>query len=116
MKTAQDTYIEEWLTRLDDVLWTFQWSLDRANNFGEVSLDRETQRLVLHTNPLDSDDPEGDALSLILSRDIDFNVSPEQNIRDLIHFHLCHEADEQMWFNNERPFYPHNEDGSLRDV
>lgn len=114
----QDEVIEEHRTQvydaLDAALWTFQWSLDRANNHGEISLDRDEGRLSLHVNPQNSDDPDADNLSLIISRPVDLWEDPKDQIRDLIHTYLCHEADEQMWFDGERPFYPHNPDGSLK--
>lgn len=85
------------------------------SNFGEVYVDREEGKLRMSVYCADSDNPEDDLLQpLLVSVDVQLYEDPQQQIRELIHWHLCHEADEQLWFNQERPFYPHNEDGSMK--
>jgi hypothetical protein len=96
---------------MDKALWDFQWAYpDRGNNRGEIHVDRETNQLVLVVFTQDNEDPDNEMAQPLDVR-IDFNTyeSPEAQIRDLIHGYLTHEADEQMWFGNERPFYPHHE-------
>jgi len=112
---------------LDKVAGGFQWG-DANATLGEVYLDREANMLRLDVYVIDTDEPDTDeSKGLTFSREVDPYKDPHQQIRELIHWHLAHEADEQMWFTYEnaslpggiyvdRPFYPHNEDGSLRDV
>jgi hypothetical protein len=95
---------------IDKELETFQWSygLDRSNNRGEVSVDREQNLLRLEVWVADNDDPDDDTVKpLIVTIPINPLYDPREQIRDLIHLYLCHEADEQIWFGNDRPFYPH---------
>jgi hypothetical protein len=104
--------IEEMMDALERELDTFQWSygLNRADNRGEVSVDRDTQRLRLEVWVADNDTPDDDtAKPLDVSIDISAYHDPREQIRNLIHLYLCHEADEQIWFGNERPYYPHQE-------
>lgn len=99
---------------IDEALDTFQWSRDRGNNFGEISLNRDAGRLHLVVYVADSDDPDDEETKpLDISQEVDLWDTPEVQIRAIVHWFICHEADEQLWFNNDRPFYPHNEDGSL---
>lgn len=86
----------------------FQWAYpDRANNRGEVEVDRDTGELVLIVWVADNDTPEDNtAKPLRASIPVGFDNARFQ-IRYLIHMYLCHEADEQIWFGEERPFYPH---------
>lgn len=111
--------------RLDEACDTFQWGPAEALK-GEVHLDREANMLRLDVYVLDTDeeDPE-ETKGLTFSREVDPYIEPREQIRALIHWHLVHEADEQMWWienipergwQMDRPFYPHNEDGSLRDA
>lgn len=103
---------------MDKVLDTFQWAYQsREYNRGEVTLNRETGRLELVIFVSDNDDLEGlDKETIPLVAGADFNPwkNPAVQVRELIHWFICHEADEQLWFDREQIFYPHNEDGSLR--
>jgi len=113
--------------RLDKVAGGFQWGSADAT-LGEVYVDREANMLRLDVYVIDTDEPdEEERKGLTFSREVDPYKDPHQQIRELIHWHLCHEADEQMWFTYEnpalpggiyvdRPFYPHDTDGSLRHV
>jgi hypothetical protein len=99
--------------RLDEVLDTFQWAYqNREHNRGEITLDRDSNELVLSVFVSDSEDegydPTETPLVPLEGRfEIDANLSPAQMIRVCIHAYLCHEADEQMWFGTERLFNPH---------
>jgi len=113
--------------RLEKVADGFQWGQGDAV-LGEVHLDRQANMLRLDVYVIDTDNPDDeDSRGLTFSREVDPYLDPEQQIRELIHWHLAHEADEQMWFTYQddslpggiymdRPFYPHNEDGSLRQM
>jgi hypothetical protein len=99
--------------RLDKVLDTFQWAYqNREHNRGEIRLDRDTDELVMSIFVPDSDDegydPAETPLVPLEGRfEIDRSLSPERMIRACIHAYVCHEADEQMWFGEERTFNPH---------
>jgi hypothetical protein len=101
----------DWIMDLiDKELETFQWSygLNRADNRGEVSVDREGERLRLEVWVADNETPDNDeAKPLIVTLPISPYIDPREQIQNLIHGYLCHEADEQMWFGDDRPFYPH---------
>lgn len=90
---------------------TFQWAHpDRGDaNRGEIHVDRETRRLHLTVWCRDNEAADDDLHPLDVTQDIVLGESPREQIRDLIHGYLCHEADEQMWFNGDRPFYPHHQ-------
>jgi hypothetical protein len=95
---------------IDKELETFQWSfgLDRSNNRGEVSVDRDEHLLRLEVWVADNDTPDDPtAKPLIVTLPISTYDDPQEQIRNLIHSYLCHEADEQIWFKDDRPFYPH---------
>jgi hypothetical protein len=106
---------EEYYDRLDKVLDTFQWAYqNREYNRGEITLDRETAELVLHISVPDSEDVDYDpaetALVPLEGRfGLDWSLTPHDQIRAVVHAYVTHEADEQMWFNNERIFDPHKE-------
>lgn len=110
--------------RLEAAIDNFQWGIGDTV-LGEVRLDREANMLRLDVFVWDTDDEQPDEQKgLTVSIEVDPYEAPRNQIRNLIHFHVTHEADEQMaWtehgpdgFRIERPFYPHNPDGSLRDV
>ena len=105
---------ESIMDAIDAELQTFQWSCgaDRGNNQGEIYVDREDRKLHLRVWCFDNedDDPEAWVQPLDVTQDIVLREGPREQIRDLIHGYLCHEADEQMWFGEERPFYPHEVD------
>lgn len=105
---VSDDY-EQVMDAIEAELYTFQWAYpDRGNNRGEIHVDREKRRLRLQVWVADNDDPDDDTPKpLDVSLDIALGESARQQIRGLIHAYLTHEADEQMWFGNERPFYPH---------
>lgn len=105
----KETYIHKVMDGLEKELETFQWSygVRRDQNHGEIHVDREGQRLVLEVWVADNEDERNDEVKpLNVSVDIDYH-DPRDQIRSLIHQFLCHEADEQMWFGEERPFHPH---------
>lgn len=96
---------------IDQELQSFQWSCgaDRGNNRGEIDVDRDNRRLHLRVWCADNedDDPDAEWKPLDVWCDIALDEAPREQIRSLIHYHLCHEADEQIWFGGERPFHPH---------
>jgi hypothetical protein len=110
-----DTYFD----RLDAALDTFQWAYqDREHNRGEIHLDREARdgagELVMSIFVADtadeSYDPQETPLVPLVGRyPVDTYKDPQAMIREAIHAYVCHEADEQMWFDNERIFDPHRE-------
>ena len=96
-------------------LYTFQWAHpDRGEaNRGEVHVDREDRRLHLVVWCQDNEgDGDGDLMPLDVTCDVVLDEDPRQQIRSLVHGYLTHEADEQMWFDGERPFYPHHPEAS----
>jgi hypothetical protein len=101
--------IDEIMDAIEKELDTFQWcyGVNRGDNRGEITLDRNEVKLVLEVWTSDNDDPDNDDLKpLLVSVDINYE-EPREQIRNLIHGYMCHEADEQIWFGDERPFYPH---------
>lgn len=96
------------MNEIEEELKTFQWAYpDRGDNRGEVQVNHEEQKLVLIVWCRDNDDPDSDEIKpLIVTMPIT-DDDPQDQIRAIIHGYLCHEADEQMWFGEERPFYPH---------
>lgn len=107
---ADNEIIIDWIMdAIEHELETFQWSygMNRADNRGEIHVDRENHKLVLEVWTADNDNPDDEELKpLLVSVEIN-DDSPRNQIRDLIHGYLCHEADEQIWFKDERPYYPH---------
>jgi len=105
-----------YLDDLDVVLGTFQWAYpNRDENRGELSLDRSTTELVLCIAVNDHDSPDDDVLFLEGRCPVNFHLTPQENVRAAIHAFLCHEADEQMWFEGERIFHPHRVATSLNN-
>lgn len=102
--------------RLEEVLDTFQWAYqDREHNRGEISLDRDAGQLVLTIFVEDSEDEswqhgETPLLPLEGRFPVDTYKDPQAMVRAVVHAYVCHEADEQMWFDNERVFDPHKVD------
>lgn len=110
----RQTYIQRAMDDIEKVLETFQWAngVRRDQNRGEIHVDRDQQKLVLEVWVADNEDPEDDSVKpLNVSVDIDYHA-PWDQIRGIIHQFLCHEADEQMWFGEERPFHPHQENNN----
>jgi hypothetical protein len=100
------------MDEIERELETFQWSygMNRADNRGEIHVDREECRLVLEVWTADNEqDENGDNTlkPLNVSVPVTIHQGPRTQIRSLIHLYLCHEADEQIWFGDERPYYPH---------
>lgn len=109
MEATHTMTIEDMMDALDEVLDKFQWAYpDRSQNRGEVEVDRDAEDLVLAVYVPDNDTPDNEHVKeLLVSIPISLHQPPEDQIRDLIHMYLCHESDEQMWFGEERTFYPH---------
>jgi hypothetical protein len=103
---------------LDKAIDGFQWG--RGDTLlGEVYLDRDANMLRLEVFVWDTDKDMPEEMDrLLVSIEVDPYKDARQQIRELIHFHITHEADEQMSFTDQgyidQPFYPHNPDGSLR--
>lgn len=105
-----DQGYEQIMDAIAQELQTFQWSCgaDRSQNRGEIWVDRYEKKLTMEVWVNDNEDPGDDKLKpLIVSQSVMEYRDPREQIRDLIHRYLCHEADEQIWFGEERPYYPH---------
>lgn len=102
--------IDYMMDAIDAELEDFQWAYpDRGENRGEIHVNREEKKLHLVIWCRDNDDPGDESVHpLDVSKDITLDDARDQ-IRAIIHDYLCHEADEQIWFGNERPYYPHEE-------
>lgn len=107
---AEEKVMEQIMDSIEIVLETFQWAYpNRGDNRGEIHVDREDRKLHLTVWTLDNDNPDQEELNpLDVRKDITVEENAQDQIRSLIHDYLCHEADEQMWFDNERPYYPHD--------
>jgi hypothetical protein len=115
-KATLPSYADTYYDALDEALDTFQWAYqDREHNRGEIHLDRDTNKLILTIFVEDSEDEswqhgETPLLPLEGRFEVDMTKSPTEMIRAVVHAYVTHEADEQMWFNNERIFDPHKID------
>jgi len=99
--------MEEMYDRLDAELDTFQWGFGDTV-LGEMVVDREAGNLVMTVYCSNTDTPDDpNVVPLKVTVSVNQFQDPKEQIRAVIHYHLCHEADEQMWFDNERTFYPH---------
>ena len=99
-------------TKVDEfeaALETFQWAYpNREQNRGEVYV--EDDDLILIVWCQNTDTPEDEKIyPLRVSIPIDEYTPARNQIRNIIHMYLTHEADEQMWFGDPptRVFYPH---------
>lgn len=98
---------------IEDVLWTLEW---KSPYYGDISglefffdelADGSGVRMGMTLFVHDSDDQGFNELhSLHTSVNVDPYEEAKQQVRGLIHGYLCHEADEQLWIEGERPFYP----------
>lgn len=98
--------------RIDRELDHFQWATPgRDGERGTITVDYGSWELLLEVwcqdNDGDPTDPTFEELKPLTVRVPLTNTDPRLQIRDIIHKYLCHEADEQMWFGDERPFHPH---------
>lgn len=105
MADKRAAYIGMMEAVLDDFQWAFP---DRSENRGEVYVEDDQLVLVVYVRDNESPDNE-DVHPLRVTTDLNIYQDPQVAVRELIHMFLCHEADEQIWFGNERPFYPHEE-------
>lgn len=102
------------LAALAGAIDIFAWQrTGQDGTLGEIDIDYKQfpdgprLRLLVWTPDNENGDDEPRALSVwapIVDSD------PREQIRNLIHIYLCHEADEQLWFGNDRPYDPHRED------
>jgi len=100
---------EQVFAALDDVLDTFEWRAPGGNGetMGEVTLDRDRGLLVLSLHVRDTQTSEEELVPLTGTVPVRLDVPPTRQVRDAIHMYLCHEADEQMFFNGKCLFDPH---------
>ena len=93
-----------------ETLWNFHWGRDGDEPTGRIELAVEdgTLCLELETWVADSDGNSDAVKPLTVTVPVDAFRLPEEQIRALVHAHLCHEADEQLWFGDSRPFHPHH--------
>jgi len=108
-----DPHIALRVEEIARALWSFVWidSEDPENSRGEVDVYVEDGRAMisLQTWVHDSEDlTNRNVQPLITTTAVDGTEAREQ-IRAIIHWHLCHEADEFMDFGGEKPFWPHHE-------
>ena len=91
-----------------DALWGFHWGQANSEARGTVRLDVSSGQLVLvlETWVADSESDDPTLKPIKVQALVDWRP-PMTQIRELIHHHLCHEADELMWFDYNRPFHPH---------
>lgn len=104
--------MEAMYARLEEELDHFRWAYPgQEENQGEVHLDTEAGTLVLVVWTHDTENPDDEEMhALDVSRPVDPDMDPRQQIRRLVHAYLCHEADEHMWFGpgaGEQTFHPH---------
>lgn len=106
------------------VLWDFEWVRypgDPNGPIGEIRLAFEEGDDVIVGAPnlkLDvwcPDSESGVDIPLAVFRRVDYRDAQSQ-IRQVIHDHLTHEADEQMWFGADRPFYPQHPDRETVEI
>lgn len=116
-RTSISEEVDEALRRkvreIEDVLWTFEW---KSPLFGDVSgcefyfdelADSSGVRMGMSLYVYDTNDDEAEELKpLNTSINVDAYEDAAQQVRGLIHGFLCHEADEQIWFDGERPYFP----------
>ena len=93
-------------------LWDFEWKY--AHNRGETvadwSIEFDDQKVVVLRGTIYTYNNEDEEDEIVHPLSFFYPISssdPREQIRETIHSFLCHEADEQMWFNGERPYYPH---------
>jgi hypothetical protein len=87
---------------------TFQWAYaGRSDNRGEIYVGRDTRELHMEVWVADNETPDDEEVKPLQVTIGITDQNPRDQIRNLIHQYLCHEADEQMWFGNDRPYYPH---------
>jgi hypothetical protein len=93
--------------RIEAALWNFEW----AGHDPAFHLEQQANggvRLSMRIWVADTDDDEESEFKpLNVSQDVVDDESAEEQIRSLIHGYLTHEADEQLFFRGQRPFYPH---------
>lgn len=93
---------------IETELETFQWAYpSRGDNRGELNIDRDNNLLQLVVWCRDNDDPDSEEVKPLLVTKPVTSQGAKIQIQSIIHDYLCHEADEQMWFGEDRPFYPH---------
>lgn len=97
-----------------EVLWSFEWRY-AGNADGcpaaDWRIERNDEGVVVLTGIVwveNNDEPEDEAVHpLSFSIPVHPFRDPKDQIREAIHSFLSHEADERMFFNGERLFYPH---------
>lgn len=103
---------------INEVLWVFEWNYPDGQQRGEMHIDTDEviPRLVLTIYVPDNDDAEDDRVKpLEATRDIERHTHPAEQVRDLIHWFLTHEADEQLLINGVRVWDPHLDEPGARD-
>lgn len=109
-------YLREAAEGVNEVLWVFEWVEEEGVSLAEFWIDTDTPqpRLGLTRYVRDTDNPENPELNP-LNVHVDVTTEhPVQQVRELIHSHLAHEADEQMRLNGVQIFDPHLHDGDIR--
>lgn len=97
-----------------EALWTLEY---RSSLFGSVCGDAFRVGLrdgdpwlewLVHTVDTDTQtaDGEGEQCFLRVGSPVTRWLSGREHVQQVIHSFLTHEADEQIWFEGERPFYP----------
>lgn len=104
------------LREIEDILWNFEW---KSPHYGSVGgdafffeeLENGRMRIGLTLYVVDSDeDPESEDFEGVKALNSSINMDEYEPapafLQGFIHAFICHEADEQIWFGDERPFYP----------
>lgn len=100
-------YMRQSIHDLIEAIWTFEW---RGREDAEFDLvyedDRPTLKLTVWVTDSDDDDEELKPLTVAQPVRLTASVGAEQQMRELVHWHVCHEVDERLSFNHELVFYP----------
>jgi hypothetical protein len=111
--------IQETVKDIKDYLWTFEWAYPNGEPRGEVVVNTRmgVPRLLLTVYTADNDDPDDrEVKALAVTRSIRPYVPAAVQVRDIIHWFLTHEADEQMFSDGVRIFDPHCRPGQDKKV
>lgn len=97
--------------------WGFEWT---AQPGAAVALGLRPDGIVqlsLTTWVTNTDEPDDEELHpLVSSVPVSPVIDGPRQIRQLVHWWLTHEADEQLVFAGRRLFYPHDDQGRVRQV
>ena len=107
--------VAECVDNMAEVLWTFRWidPRDPDGNQGEVRVrtDDEKAWLELHVMTHTSENGETPSImEVVASTQLNAWSTPIDQVRNIIHWHICQEADRLMEFDRQTPFWPPEEE------